>query len=394
MTNDSPFFLTKVECPICRTINEFETVRLGAYVEEGRDTDFCPIGVTWRHPKYQAYNPLAFFIATCSNCFYSRELTTEFRDWKNDQTFRTYRLKTAKARHLEELARDDSFVRELGEAIELARYPNESAILKLLLAIFDEEIADHHSQLDVGRFYLRIGWVFRGMETQSDPQHSLVQALMSDMESKFSRIENAWQKLHGHVTAFAEHLEGHFTTGDVTASLKARLCPYREKFETAAAALGEKVEGTRQSLRSIGDLMREYRTMAAGSDVSATGRTFHRFSSFTDFLLHLRSRWSGVVTGQREALAMAVQCYKRAFARGRDIAPGNQQIQASYLIAELSRRIGEYDQAREYFNSTIRHGQEFIYRNRSDRTQTALARKILELAIEQGKINMASLQPV
>ena len=67
MTSDSPFFLTKVECPICRTINEFETVRLGAYVEGGRDTDFCPTEITWSQPKYQAYNPLLFFIACCSN---------------------------------------------------------------------------------------------------------------------------------------------------------------------------------------------------------------------------------------------------------------------------------------------------------------------------------------
>ncbi len=44
MANDSPFYLTRLECPICKTLNEFETVRVGAYVEyfglypDGADT--------------------------------------------------------------------------------------------------------------------------------------------------------------------------------------------------------------------------------------------------------------------------------------------------------------------------------------------------------------------
>ena len=64
-------------------------------------------------------------------------------------------------------------------------------------------------------------------------------------------------------------------------------------------------------------------------------------------------------------------------------------MQASYLIAELSRRIGEHAQAKDYFNTTIRTGQEFIYKHKGDPGRTALARKILELAIEQGRLNLA-----
>ncbi len=88
----------------------------------------------------------------------------------------------------------------------------------------------------------------------------------------------------------------------------------------------------------------------------------------------------------------AIQYYIEALQDGRTIAPGNQQLQATYLIAELSRRIGDYDGAKQYFNSTIKYGQEFIYQNRQDQSRTALARKILELALEQGKVNLASLQ--
>jgi tetratricopeptide (TPR) repeat protein len=98
------------------------------------------------------------------------------------------------------------------------------------------------------------------------------------------------------------------------------------------------------------------------------------------------------VLDEQEALEAAVEYYKKAFEDGRSISAGNQQIQASYLIAELSRRIGKYEDGKQYFNTTIKYGQEFIYQNRRDQSRTALARKILELAIEQGRENMDALK--
>ncbi len=392
MTNESPFYLTKVECPICRTINEFETVRMGAYVEEGRDTDFCPTKITWRYPKYQAYHPLTFFIATCSNCYYSRELTPSFKDWKNDNTFRTYRLKTIKEKHLDQLATADSFVRKIGEAIDISRYPNESAILKLHLAIFDEQLTEHYSKLDVGRFYLRIGWVFRSMQENENPQQQLLQGLMVDLDNRYHSLRDSLQGFQEHVEEFSRSLAAHFETENISTEIKSQMYPFRDRFSKVISSFQENYQQAQKRFKELDELVDEYKTTVLGGDGSGSGLTFGKYPSFADFLNELKHAWEGTVANEVEALRKAVQYYKEAFADGREIAPGNQQIQASYLIAELSRRVGDYDEARQYFNSTIKHGQEFIYQNRNDRTQTALARKILELAVEQGKMNMASLQ--
>ena len=111
--------------------------------------------------------------------------------------------------------------------------------------------------------------------------------------------------------------------------------------------------------------------------------------SFYEFLAAAKKNWEGVPLDEREALEHAVRYYKKAFEDGRSIGEGNQQLQASYLIAELSRRIGDHEQARDYFNTTIRTGQELVYRHKGDRSRTALARKLLELAIEQARTSMA-----
>jgi uncharacterized protein (DUF2225 family) len=393
MATESPFLLYRVECPICKTLNEFETIRVGAYAEEGRDTDFCPTNVKWRFPRYQGYNPLVFFTATCSNCFYSRELTNGFRDWKDDVNFKTYRLKTVKPKHLDQLSQADSAVKMMGDSIDLSRCPNESAILKLHLAVFDEQLADHYSRLDVGRFYLRIGWVFREIEKGEDPSRLLLNNLVYDVEDEYKKVASSLGATLLAVQQLASKTDLSVETQELSADLKAQLLSYRERFGETVSQIHAQVKGGQETLTQMANLMNEYRQGILGNGGSTGGRTFGRFNTFQEFLQNTKQKWDGVATNEHEALERAVFYYKEAFANGRDIAPGNQQIQASYLIAELSRRIGDYDEAKQYFTSTIKSGQEFIYQNRNDKSRTALAKKILELAIEQGRSNLAAARP-
>ncbi len=393
MATDSPFYVTTVECPICKTVNEYETVRMGAYVEGGRDSDFCPREIKWRFPKYQAYNPLLFFVATCSHCLYSREFTNSFKDWKSDNHFRMYRLKTVKEKHLDQLSTADSVVKRMGEAIDIPRFPNESAILRLHLAIFDEQLAEHYSRLDLGRFYLRIGWIFRNREEGENPHLVRLRGMLSELEGKYKQVCNAIEQSTEAVQYFDAYLKSHFETLAQGSELSPELVQYKEKFETVTAAAQDSQNQVQKWLVNYNNLIREYKAACHGIDCDVVPQ-FGVYTSFEDFLAELKQSWDGIVTCEREALELAVKNYKMSYVDGRSISPGNQQIQAAYLIAELSRRIGDFDTAREYFNSTIKNGQEFIYQNRHDKTRTALARKILELAIEQGKSNMAALNAV
>lgn len=388
MASESPFLIFKVECPVCKTINEFEQIKVGAYVEGGRDTDFCPREIQWRFPKYQAYNPLVFFVATCGNCFYTREFTNKYREWKTDTAFRTYQLKTLKARHLEQLSVADSIVRKFGEAIDASRYPNESAILKIHLAIFDALQAEHPSHLDVGRFYLRIAWVMRTMDSGSDPSLAVVSGLVRDIDGKSARLESAIAESQQCLDALIESVRVQFSAANLPTDLQSQMYAYRDRHNQHLGSLNENIARTRESHTEFRTLMNEYRDAVLGVRSDQGQRTFGEHASLSEFLLKLQPHWSGIVANEHEALEQSIKYYKQAFAGGREIDAGNQQIQASYLIAELSRRIGDYDGAKQYFTSTIKSGQEFIYQNRQDQSRTQLARKILELAIEQGRANL------
>ncbi len=390
MSTENPFFLSKVECPLCKTINEFETIKVGSFMEGGRDTDFCPIDIKWKYPRYQSYNPLVYFTAVCDNCYYTREFNNSFKDWKKDNTFRSYRLKTIKERHLEQLSQADSVIRAMGEAINVGEYPNESAIVKLQLLVIDEMFSDHKSNLDLGRFYLRIGWLFRDLDSDVNPNQQFVKGMLTEIGNYLSVFKNSLNESTDEFSKYTRHISAHFETPDLTADVKAMMVPYKGQFSDKISDIQTSFANLQNSVDSLTTLSNEYQDQSSSGEGGSAG--FGNGGSFVDFLATQKKLNPNIVTDEREALKKSVQFYKEAFASGREITPGNQQIQASYLIAELSRRVGDHESAREYFNSTIKHGQEFIYQNRNDRSRIALARKILELAIEQGKENMAVIK--
>jgi len=162
-----PIFYSQLECPVCSTMNEYENIRSGSYTETGKDTDFRPIGITWQRPDYQKYDPLLFFIATCKKCYYSREFTKDYKNWNNDTSFKTYRLKNIQEKHLAEYDKE-GVVALLGKHIDHDKYPFESAVIKLLLAINDDKLQTRPSNLDQGRFFLRIAWLYRGQVNKAE----------------------------------------------------------------------------------------------------------------------------------------------------------------------------------------------------------------------------------
>ena len=53
------------------------------------------------------------------------------------------------------------------------------------------------------------------------------------------------------------------------------------------------------------------------------------------------------------------------------------------MVGELARRTGRFDDAQRYLNSAVRVGREWIHQMASDKTKTALASHIVDLAVEQ-----------
>ncbi|MCK5126302.1 MAG: DUF2225 domain-containing protein [candidate division Zixibacteria bacterium] len=381
---DSPIFLTKVECPVCGTVNEIETIRVGAYTEGERQTDFCPTIIKWRNPRYQRYHPLLYFTATCSHCYYTREFNNSFREWSKDNNFRAYKLKITKERHLEELSEPESFIKLVANVLDQENYPDETAILKLMLAAHDELFHDHPSELDLGRFYLRIAWLFRYINAGNDSDSSPGKPAPSHIDD----IQRGIEDLNNWIGGLTRNT-GYLNDAVIAQCDLSGNADERENYTGCIDELKMLEDTGNKIVTKLSNLLAESKTSAGISVDVGSGETFHNYSSLGEFLSALKRVWDGVPPNEHEAMRLAVKYYIGAFESGKQIAHGNQTLQAAYLIGELSRQVGDHDTARQYFNTTIKTGQAFIHEIRGDRSRTALARKILEMAMKQGKKNLA-----
>lgn len=391
MAMESPFFLTKVECPVCKTINEFENIKVGAYIEEDHDTDFCPTGRQWRNPKYEIYNPLLFFMATCENCLYTREFNQAFKDWKNDTAFRTYRLKPVQSRHLESLAVDGSVLKMLGQARDPQHNPFATAVTKFMIGIYDELLLEHPRKLDLGRFYLRIAWLYRenyghtATVVADDLSH-----FAYDIEKAYAKLKQARDFLALNVNSIAQLVDDAFIKRGQAAAGNSEFMAVQDNFKSELARISELQSDLNNSINQMAQAVEKNSRLRLDSAPEQTrgAVAYGGFASFEEFIREVKARWEYAPINEQEALLYAIEFYKSALEDGHEIQPGNQQIQAMYLIAELSRRIGRNVEAKLYFNNTIKAGQQFVFDNRGDQTRTALARKIIDLAVAQGKSNL------
>jgi hypothetical protein len=320
-------------------------------------------------------------MASCTSCFHTREFNRKFREWKSDSAFRTHRQAIIRQQHLTLLADDNSPAKILGAALWPASYPIQTAINKLLLGILSESQLEGSSDFDIARWYLRVAWLFRemngGEETHTSPWTRLRQEITQKLSALLQDAENAGLRIgevKGMLDCHPESVVAAPDDSDGPARCGQSIQTLAGYAEALVAETNNLLELLSQSQDQNGDM-----ETASGEDAERFGD----YPSYGAFLRGLKMYWEGAPTDEMSALAASLEHYRKAYREGRDIPPGNAQIQLAYMIGELSRRTGQSADSRQFFDLAIRTGREWIRKLNNDPTKTALARHIVDLAIEQ-----------
>lgn len=384
--SQTSFYTIGIECPICKNQNEFEALKLGAYAENGRDTDFCPTDRVWSDPAYQRYNPLLFNFATCAKCYYTRELSASYKEWANDQNYKNYKQPIIKKRHLEELSRENSVVKMLGDQINHEIHPFPSAVLKILLAIFDEKITDKPSLLDIARYFLRIAWLFR--EHDGDPNRQAPALFYFEkIGAEIARLNAGARDFKDKYAPVKKAIEHNLDAMAVDCSERG----LPEQIRQCAIGIEKTLETFEIQLTEIQSRLNSVvEQIGKARNAAAAGDQFGGFADFKTYLHHTRGFWDDIPLGENEAIKKSLEYYIKSYGAGREIKKGLQQLQAAYLIAELSRRVGDTGMSHEYFKITVREAHEMVIRHKGDNTIVTNARKILEMATEQSRLVRAA----
>jgi uncharacterized protein (DUF2225 family) len=398
MKLDSPFFMTKVECPVCGQINGFENIKAGAYTETGRDTDFCPKGITWTNPEYQKINPLLYFMATCRNCFYTHEFNESFKAWKRDRSFVAFRLSLIQERHQRELKQQGSVINRLGETLDPEGHPFESAVIKLLLGIYDEKMIEESNPLDLGRYYLRIAWLYRENQKREDTPREIEKLDLISLEETLKAFQSNFQTQKEKIYELKVSLDACFRTPTRVVEMNQKKERLQIKYLKGLDKIQEDLSSLQESLDELTDICAQSHNFtfdAKSENIKITRQVLEELIpgqspyggrdhlTFRSFLSSLKEIWSEIPLNECEAMKLALKYYKKSYQEIRDITQENQKIQAAYLIAELSRRVGDYREAERYFEEVKSTGQDFIRINRNDPNKIALAQKIVELTTKQ-----------
>lgn len=382
LSDDSPIALSRLTCPVCRTVNECETVRPGAYVEEGTDTDFRPLSRRWTNPRYQAVNPLLYFMATCPTCFYTREFNRASRESAADAEATSEQQKSLRLKHLATLADSTGVVRRLGSSLWSESFPIQTAISKLLLGILGEIQVENPSNYDLARWYLRAAWLFREAYPQGGQDLTSPSAqCRRDLERSLEEISADVTRLQGRVAQVMQFLQAQ---------------PH------AAKSHPEDEQGPlecRQRLGHLADLVaalnKEFadmrRTVLApsenfvGVETKNSREAFGDHASYTEFLRSLKLDCPHIPVNETEAMTFALSHYKLAFEAHGGLERGNGAMLTAYLIGELSRRLANYDDAERYLDMARMAAHVTIRENANDRPRAALARHLADLAERQSR---------
>ncbi len=408
MNFDSPFFVTQVECPVCGKMNDFENIKAGAYSETKRDTDFCPKGIIWVNPEYQKANPLLYFMATCPHCFYTHEFNNSFKEWKKSRFFSTHGLSSIRKEHLQELGQPESVINRLGEALDPEGHPFESAVIKLLLGIHDETIIEEFNPWDVGRHYLRIAWLYRENAQEKETARNLSEFSLTRLERTMNRLRSHYRSEEDQIHHLAMAVETCFRPPAGIAEQDRQRRGLRTEITEALNKIKEDISSLQENLDELAKILAESNNLMVASESgnieiaaeagenSIGGETLQARENqpiFATFLASIKEIWPEIPLSELEAMKFALGYYKRSYREITDIKQENQRIQAAYLIAELSLRVGNYGEAESHFDEATRIGQDFIRRNQDDLNKIALAQKIVELAERQKKLNLVKVKP-
>jgi uncharacterized protein (DUF2225 family) len=381
MSLNSHTVLSEIECPLCQTVIQFETVSSGSMKESESDTDFSQKEIHWIDSSLDSIHPLLYYVAVCKNCHFAIEITDSYKNWQ-EQPLLAQKVKNIKSSHFEKLSQNNSSIKKLGEAIDTKLYPNQSAIIRIHLAIIDELLDENPDDLQLGRYYLRIGWLYRFI-------NSIENEKITKLDEKLTEIDKSYSSFKGQIInsktdfdTLNNDLRNHLNSDDITGKFNSGKVNQNNEINESIEDLASQLEQFQYNLSDFEEKLNDYKNEISKRSSDILFNVSSSDTDFRDFLSQIKIVENSIALDENEALSKAVKYFEKALNSSMTTL-GQRRLQVLYLTGELSRRIDDHETAINYFNTTITEGQTLINDNINDQPRIALPKKILELATEQ-----------
>ncbi|MCP4726471.1 MAG: DUF2225 domain-containing protein [bacterium] len=188
-----PFYRQKVKCPVCGTQSEQRWFKAKLFSERNVDLDKHPGGYSWAEKGCDDFNPPLYYIWHCSNCHYA-DSYVEFENPTKDPYSNFVDLKEIFIDKYQDDPRIEKIIDKLGENIDYDKINYYQAIKLHFLAIFIQELIEDKEEQDafrIGRYYLRLGWLYRELHDKKDENQKVIVTL----EKLCGFLQKGWEEV-------------------------------------------------------------------------------------------------------------------------------------------------------------------------------------------------------
>ncbi|MBI2504493.1 MAG: GGDEF domain-containing protein [Candidatus Latescibacteria bacterium] len=174
-------------CPVCEERNTFFRLKPDIVRPGDQEGDGHPRTWRWTKPGFDSVDPKQFFWAICQKCRFAGELDDpEFRTAeKNPEGFKTQYSSSALDRLVAGSLTGKSAVQALGKMIG-SKDLFANVIAHFHLGIFSHCLRQHIAPGSLARYYLRLAWIFRDLETY------YAGANLEGVKKQLAAIEERW----------------------------------------------------------------------------------------------------------------------------------------------------------------------------------------------------------
>jgi len=191
----SPFYIRQLKCPVCGTSGEQRWFQAKIYSEQNIDVDKQVQNFVWTEKVFEKYHPPLYYMWHCYNCHY----TDSYIDFENPSkdSFSNFRfLKDTFIDQYQDDPRVEKIIDKLGENVDYDKMNYYLAIKTHLLAIFIQELLEDEEERDslkIGRYYLRLGWLYRELNQKVEISDKIKSTLVKLI--KF--LKKGWPEVAG-----------------------------------------------------------------------------------------------------------------------------------------------------------------------------------------------------
>lgn len=395
-SRQSPFVFKTMACPVCHAKTGHRFFRRRIFTIEETEPDQHVIRYKWTNDSVQRVNPLYYALYFCPNCFYT-DVAEEFsKPFESEPGMATVTM-------FKKTASDNTLLQLLGRHIDYEDIDFEVTLRLHFLAVLIHSLAEPEMQdpYKLARLYLRIAWLYRehehglpeGLEPDAPPREVSAEndagcapqllTAAEKLKEIQKRCREQWEALEQLARQRIEEL-AHSAPGEWHN-------PYPLCIEPLMSAWGQLDEGLHElrdlAFRDASGLLRGARQEAVlvetpDEEEERRQRRAH-FLPHATFMERLASLWTEVPRNEQDALALALEQFRRALTSDLRLENPQSRLKVSSLVVELQMRANDFDGAldvtRQLHRLAMTSRQKLQARLREDDVSDSEIRRIENL---------------